>query len=99
MFIVSLTYKVSLEVVNQHLNDHIDYLNEQYKLGNFQASGRKVPRTGGVILSTVKNKQVLMEILEKDPFKIHNLASYEVIEFIPSKTSEDFSFLQENIVH
>lgn len=99
MFIISLTYKVSLEIVNQYLNDHIDYLNTQYELGNFQASGRKVPRTGGIILSTLKDKQTLINILEEDPFKTHDLATYEVIEFIPSKTSETFAFLKENIAH
>lgn len=99
MFIISLTYKVPLETVDQHLNNHIDYLNEQYELGNFQASGRKVPRTGGIILSILKDKQTLIAVLEKDPFKIHDLATYEVIEFIPSKTSEAFAFLKENITH
>ncbi|WP_430409116.1 YciI family protein [Kordia sp.] len=99
MYIISITYKVSLEIVNQHLKDHVDYLNEHYKLGNFQVSGRKVPRTGGIILSTMKNKDELVAVLEKDPFKINDLATYEVIEFIPSKTSEAFAFLQEDSIH
>lgn len=99
MYIISLTYKVSLDIVNQHLNSHIDYLDEQYKLGNFQVSGRKVPRTGGIILSTLKDKQQLVAVLEKDPFKIHNLATYDIIEFVPSKTSDEFAFLQEHSIN
>ena len=51
MFIINITYKTELEKVNQFLNEHIKFLDEQYKLGNFLASGRKVPRTGGIILS------------------------------------------------
>ena len=93
MFIVNLTYKVDLNLVDQHLDDHIAYLEHQYKLGNFQASGRKVPRTGGIILSTLSDKAKLLESLEQDPFKIHDLAEYTVTEFVPSKTSLEFEFL------
>lgn len=93
MFIVELTYKVELEKVDQFLNEHITFLNEQYELGNFIASGRKVPRTGGVILSKVESKSDLEKIIEKDPFKINGLANYDLTEFIPSKTCNELSFL------
>lgn len=93
MFIINLTYKVELEKVDQFLNEHITFLNEQYELGNFIASGRKVPRTGGVILSKVESKSDLEKIIEKDPFKINGLANYDFTEFIPSKTCNELSFL------
>ncbi|TDQ25665.1 YciI family protein [Tenacibaculum caenipelagi] len=96
MFIINLTYKVQLEKVDNYLNEHIEFLNEQYELGHFVASGRKVPRTGGVILSNVNSKPELEGIIEKDPFKINNLADYELIEFVPTKTSEQLSFLLES---
>ena len=69
------------------------FLNEQYELGNFIASGRKVPRTGGIILSKVESKSELEKIIEKDPFKINGLADYDLTEFIPSKTCNELSFL------
>lgn len=93
MFIIDLTYKVHLNQINQYLEDHIQYLEHQYELGNFQTSGKKVPRTGGIILSTLADKNKIMACLEKDPFKIHDLADYTITEFIPSKTNEDFKFL------
>ena len=93
MFIVELTYKVELEKVDQFLNEHIAFLNEQYELGNFIASGRKVPRTGGIILSKVESKSELEKIIERDPFKINGLADYDLTEFIPSKTCNELSFL------
>ncbi|WP_303316415.1 YciI family protein [Flavivirga abyssicola] len=95
MFIINLTYKTELEKVDQHLNEHIEFLNEQYELRNFIASGRKIPRTGGIILSKVENKSELEKIIEKDPFKINELADYQLIEFIPSKTCEELKFLIE----
>ncbi|WP_166962977.1 YciI family protein [Yeosuana marina] len=95
MFIISLTYKTQLEKIDQYLNEHIDFLNEQYELGNFLVSGRKIPRTGGIILSKASSKSELEKIIEKDPFKINELADYEITEFIPSKTNEKLSFLLE----
>ena len=72
-----------------------EQLREQYEFGNFLASGRKVPRTGGIILSKVENKSELEKIIEKDPFKINNLADYKLTEFIPSKTCDELNFLME----
>ncbi|MTI40749.1 YciI family protein [Fulvivirga lutimaris] len=95
MFIINLTYKTDLEKVDQHLTAHVEFLNEQYELGNFIASGPKVPRTGGIILSNVDSRSELEKIIEKDPFKINGLAGYELIEFIPSKTSDELKFLLE----
>ncbi|HLT54031.1 MAG TPA: YciI family protein [Flavobacteriaceae bacterium] len=93
MFIINLTYKVELTKIDQFLDEHIEFLNEQYTLGNFIASGRKVPRTGGIILSKVNSKQELERVIEKDPFKKNKLADYELIEFIPNKTSHELHFL------
>ncbi|MEL6562558.1 MAG: YciI family protein [Bacteroidota bacterium] len=95
MFIINLIYKTKLEKVDQFLDEHIEFLNEQYKLGHFLASGRKVPRTGGIILSNVKSQSELREIIDKDPFKKNELADYELTEFIPSKTCEELKFLME----
>jgi uncharacterized protein YciI len=53
MFIVSLTYICNLEEIDKILPEHIQYLKEQYEKGNFIASGRKVPRTGGIILTQI----------------------------------------------
>jgi len=95
MFIINLTYKTELEKVDHFLEEHIAYLNEQYELGNFLASGRKIPRTGGIILSKVGNISELEKIIENDPFKINDLADYELTEFIPSKTCDELKFLME----
>ncbi|MDE5420097.1 YciI family protein [Labilibaculum sp. DW002] len=95
MFIISLTYKVPLEKVEAELNNHVQYLKEQYALGNFKASGRKVPRTGGIILSQMKDKSQLEEVLAMDPFHKNDLADYSITEFIPSMTSDELTCLLE----
>ncbi|MCT4615342.1 MAG: YciI family protein [Marinifilaceae bacterium] len=96
MFIVNLTYVSDLEKIDHYLKSHIEYLNEQYRLGHFIASGRKVPREGGIILSNLDDRNQLNKIIEKDPFKINGLAEYSIIEFIPSKCSKELEFLISN---
>lgn len=95
MFILNLTYKVVLEEVEKHLEAHIVFLNQQYEEGNFLMSGRKVPRTGGIILTKKMEKNELLKIIEKDPFYSHQLANYEIIEFMPTKSSTELEFLIE----
>ncbi|WP_455385284.1 YciI family protein [Acidihalobacter prosperus] len=94
MFIVSLIYTAPLEEVDRHLDEHVSYLKRQYAAGSFVASGRKIPRTGGVILSKLENRATLDAILEQDPFRRAGVADYEVIEFDPSMVAEGFEILQ-----
>lgn len=96
MFIVSLTYKAELGQVDKFLNEHVDFLKRQYDSGNFILSGRKVPRTGGIIISSIKSKDKLKEVLKRDPFHRESLADYEITEVIPTMSSEELKFLIEN---
>lgn len=89
MFIVNLTYCVPLEKLDAHMTDHVKYLHKYYKLNVFVASGRKVPRTGGIILAMAKSKEVLEEIIREDPFYIYKLAEFSVIEFLTSQHHPD----------
>jgi len=95
MFIVSLTYKRPLSDVDQHLDAHVAYLKEQYSQGHFIASGRKVPRTGGVILAKAESMEALNKILAQDPFAQADLADYEITEFTAGMVGEGFEKLQE----
>ncbi len=55
IFIISLTYIVDLAKVDELLPLHVEYLKKQYEKDNFIASGRKIPRTGGIIFSKLKS--------------------------------------------
>ena len=95
MYIVSLSYKAPLQDVDRFIPEHVEFLDEQYRLGHFQLSGRKVPRTGGVILATVASRAALQQILARDPFHREQLADYDVMEIVPTKSSEALAFLLE----
>ncbi|MDC0948068.1 YciI family protein [Gammaproteobacteria bacterium] len=93
MFIVSISYSASLAIIDEFIDEHCDFLDRQYALGHFQLSGRKEPRTGGIILATVDSRDLLDQILSLDPFRRENLADYDVTEFSPSMSSESLAFL------
>jgi uncharacterized protein YciI len=79
MLILSLTYLKSNEEVDRHVEPHMAWVAEGYAKGWFLASGRKVPRTGGVILA--RGDRAAMEShIAADPFVVHGVASYEITE-------------------
>lgn len=94
MFIINLTYIKSLEEVDAHLAAHVDFLKSGYDKGYFIASGRKAPRTGGVILSNLNDRVLLEDFVAHDPFKIAEVATYEIIEFTPSMTANGYDVLK-----
>lgn len=96
MFIVSLTYTRPLEEVDAQLDAHVAYLKQEYAAGHFIASGRKVPRTGGIILARLKSRSELEAILQNDPFALAGVAKYDVIEFTPSMTAKGLESLLES---
>lgn len=93
MFVVSLSYTKNLDEVDQHIEAHVEYLKKYYAEGVFLMSGRKVPRTGGLIIANCENREKLDAILERDPFFQADLAEYSVTEFVPSMASSRLDFL------
>ncbi|WP_022662816.1 YciI family protein [Paucidesulfovibrio longus] len=84
MFIVSLTYLKPLEVIDSLLEEHVAWLKANYADGVLLASGRKVPRTGGILLARAESREALDAVLAGDPFHREGAARYEVIEFAAS---------------
>jgi uncharacterized protein YciI len=78
-------------VIDQYLADHRNFLDEGYKNNYFIVSGPRHPRTGGIILSQLKEREQLENILKQDPYAIHHLAEYEIIEFNPVKYHTNFT--------
>ncbi|WP_296993800.1 YciI family protein [Thalassospira sp. UBA1131] len=93
MFVVSLTYKVPLEQVDAHIEDHIAWLKQAYAKGMFLASGRKVPRDGGVILAK-GDRAALEDELTRDPFHQYDLADYHITEFDPVMVADGLEALK-----
>lgn len=90
MYIIILTYQKDLSEVEKHLEAHRAYLDKHYASGYFIASGAQVPRKGGVILCKGDSKEEILDIIAQDPFHEHRIATYQIIEFTPTKFSEAF---------
>ncbi|MGN6567356.1 MAG: YciI family protein [Flavipsychrobacter sp.] len=85
MIIIELTYIAALTEIDIHMEAHVVFLEKHYASGKFIASGRKVPRDGGIILATGLTKAEAEELIQEDPFYRHHLAKYTITEFAVSK--------------
>ena len=86
MFIVSLSYIAPLEEIDALLEQHVLWLKQCYVDGLFLASGRKEPRTGGIILAR-GDRHTLQQRLALDPFALAGVARHDITEFHPSMTA------------
>ena len=94
MFIVTLTYLKTIDEVDALMPGHIAWLDEGYASGLFVASGRRIPRTGGVILARSGDELALLDFLARDPFAIHGAARFDVVEFAATKTAPGLEALK-----
>ena len=90
MFVIDLNYIVPLEELDRHMGAHVKYLQVYYKKNVFIASGRKVPRTGGIILAQAGSKEEIERVLREDPFYTKKLAEFTVTEFLTSQMHPRF---------
>ena len=95
MFIISITYKVDLSLVEQHLEAHRTFLDKYYSNGTFVLSGPQAPRTGGVIIARASRRIFVEAIIKEDPFYKAGLADYSIVEFVPSKAQVGLESLLE----
>ena len=79
MFILSLTYIAPFDEIDEQIEAHMEWVKKGYDDGHFIASGRRVPRTGGVILA--KGERAAMEAFcATDPFVMYGVAQYDIAE-------------------
>ena len=86
MFILSLTYVAPLAEVDRHVPSHMEWVARGYDDGIFLASGRKEPRSGGVILARGE-RAALEALVATDPFVSAGVARYEITEVVLSRTA------------
>jgi len=95
MFLVLLSYKKPLAEVDRHVAAHMEFLARHYASGAFLLSGRKQPRSGGVILATAADRTQMEAIVCSDPFVSEGVADYEIIEFVASTTAPALHSVRE----
>ncbi|MEU3573316.1 YciI family protein [Kitasatospora sp. NPDC036755] len=91
MFVLELTYTADLESIDAVLPRHVAWLREHYASGTFLASGRKVPRDGGVILAVGEDRAGVEALVATDPFVRAGLTEYRVTEFLATTTAPELA--------
>ena len=89
MFVIELVYKADLAEIDAQMAAHVVFLKKYYAAGNFLASGRKIPRDGGIILAVGTSRRHIEAIVREDPLFEHDLADFRVIEFRVSQRADD----------
>jgi uncharacterized protein YciI len=94
-FIINVTYKVPLTIIDELLAEHRKFLQKGYDKGLLLFSGPRNPRTGGIVAARADSLEVIKLFFENDPYNINNSADYEFIEIDPVKRQP---FLEEWII-
>ena len=89
MFVIELVYKAELAEIDAHMTAHVKFLKKYYAAGVFVVSGRNIPRDGGIILAVGESRERIEAIVREDPFHVHGLADFKVIEFRASQRADD----------
>jgi uncharacterized protein YciI len=95
MFVILLNYIKPLSEADRYVAEHREFLQRYYASGHFLLSGRKEPRTGGVILANAETREEIEAIILDDPFNREKIAEYEIIEFLPSMAATDLGKLSK----
>lgn len=85
MFLVLLSYTKPIEEVEKYTAEHVAYIDTYYEKKQIIFSGRKNPRTGGVVLVDGTDRDFVEEFVKGDPFYQQEVAEFEIIEFTATK--------------
>jgi uncharacterized protein YciI len=87
MFIVILTYVRPLAEVDALLEEHRRFLDGLLADGTLLFAGRREPRVGGVVVARASSAAELRARLDADPFARAGVATYELVEVVPTKVA------------
>ncbi len=93
MFVISIEYKVAMELIEPLIEEHFAFLDKYYQKGLFVVSGRKEPRTGGIIIVKSASRSEVEEIIKEDPFYREEVADYFITEFLATRVGTGFEAL------
>jgi uncharacterized protein YciI len=91
VYVVTLTYKVSLPEADKFFSAHIEYIEHYHAKGIYLISGRREPRSGGVLIAANCSRQDIEAIVAADPYNLNHIADFSIIDFIPTRFDPCFS--------
>ncbi|QQX81058.1 hypothetical protein JK628_04070 [Shewanella sp. KX20019] len=90
MYLVDMSFTDMEKITPELTAHHKSYLEKEYKLNKLMFGGRKVPRTGGILISQHASEYELQQVLNSDPFVKSGAVAYSITEFIPVMASKGY---------
>ena len=81
MFIIDIHYTAPLEEVDKHMEGHVAYLKKYMANNTFLVTGKKEPRTGGILIANAASREDVEKIITEDTFYQHKVAEMTITEF------------------
>ena len=85
MFIIDIQYIVPLEELDPYIEGHTAYLKKYIANNTFVVTGRKEPRTGGILIANAGSKEEVEKIITEDPFYQYKVAEMTITEFLHAR--------------
>ncbi|WP_412480569.1 YciI family protein [Azonexus sp. IMCC34839] len=92
LYLIVLSYLRPLAEVDEYMDAHRAFLKKHYDAGHFLISGRKEPRTGGIILARAASADEVLTWVSEDPFRQAGVAAYEFIGWTPTMAANGWPF-------
>jgi len=91
MYLVDMNFVDMAKITPELTDKHKSYLEQEYKSNKLVFGGRKVPRTGGILISQHASEKELKDVLNSDPFVISGAVDYTITEFIPVMAAKAYA--------
>jgi len=95
-FVINIHYSVPIEKVAEITPEHRAYLKTKYDAGILLFSGPRVPRTAGFLFAQAEDISIIENMVTADPFKVKDIADYEIIEIAPAMWAPELNKIFES---
>lgn len=86
MFVCVTTYLAEIPPDSPALHEHWSYLDGRLAAGELVCSGPQTPRTGGVLVLRVADRDAAERFVQADPLVRDGFVSHQLIEFTPTRS-------------
>ena len=93
MYLVDMVFNDMDKITTALTGAHKLYLEQEYQSGKLMFGGRKVPRTGGLLISRHTSEDELKQVLDLDPFVRSGAVNYSITEFEAVMASSEFEHI------
>ncbi|KAG4411434.1 hypothetical protein IFR04_015440 [Cadophora malorum] len=99
LFILSASPTKTNEEAFQHMDAHLDFLEDQFKKGTYFMFAQKVLLEGGVCIAAAPSLEAMKALVAQDPLVVHGVAQFSFQEINPTRISPAIANFSEKKDH